>query len=135
MERGGDLDPGETAMNEFRRLEIVDKLKLELNVLQDGGYGRSVRTPRVEPLYLRDSVTCLNFGRQEEEREPCYHCFLMDFVPADRAGRELPCHHIPLNNTGDTIASLQESGDKDRLEQVLREWLATTIKRLETQQT
>lgn len=135
MERVGDRVSGETAMNEFRRLEIVDKLKLELNVLQDGGYGRSVRTPRVEPLYLRDSVTCLNFGREEEEREPCYHCFLMDFVPADRAGRELPCHHIPLNDAGDTIASLQESRDKDRLEQVLREWLTTTIKRLETEET
>jgi hypothetical protein len=135
MEPVSELGSGVTAMDQFRRLEIVDKLKLELNVLQDGGYGRSVRTPRVEPLYLRDSVTCLNFGREEEEREPCYHCFLMDFVPADHAGRELPCHHIPLNDAGDTIASLQERGDKDLLEQVLREWLATTIKRLETEQT
>ena len=122
-------------MNDFRRLEIVEKLKLELSILQDGGYGRSVRTPQVEPLYLRDSVTCLNFGREEREREPCYHCFLMDFVPAERAGRELPCHHIPLNEAGETVASLQESGNKDRLEQALKEWLTTTIGRLETEKT
>jgi hypothetical protein len=122
-------------MNDFRRLEIVEKLKLELNILQDGGYGRSVRTPNVEPIYLRDSVTCLNFGREDSEREPCYQCFLMDFVPAERAGRELPCHHIPLNDAGETVASLRGSGDKDRLEQALKEWLTTTIQRLEAEKT
>lgn len=120
-------------MNDFLRVETIEKLKLELNILQDGGYGRSVRTPRVEPVYLRDSVTCLNFGRTEPEREPCYRCFLMDFVPAEQAGKELPCHHIPLNDAGDTIASLQESKNKERLEQALREWLVNTIKKLEAE--
>jgi hypothetical protein len=125
-------DLEERSMNESKRSETIEKLKLELNILKDGGYGRSVRTPQVEPVYLRDSVTCLNFGRHED-REPCNHCFLMDFVPADQANLVLPCHHIPLNNQGDTIASLEARGDKDRLERALAEWLVTTVKKLEAE--
>lgn len=116
--------------NSSKKIETLEKLKLELSVLKDGGYGRSVRTPQVEPIYLRDSVSCLNFGRHDD-REPCDHCWLMEFVPKEKADMELPCHHIPLNNAGETVASLQESGNKERLEQVLGEWLSATIRRLE----
>ncbi|MDD5543557.1 MAG: hypothetical protein PHX83_10330 [Acidobacteriia bacterium] len=117
-------------MNETERIEVVEKLKLELNILKDGGYGRSVRTPRAEPVYLRDSVTCLNFGRHED-REPCDRCFLMEFVPQEYAHRELPCHHIRLNDTGETLASLEARGDKDHLEAALGQWLKNTILELQ----
>jgi hypothetical protein len=103
-----------------------------MNILQDGGYGRSVRTPRVEPIYLRDSVSCLNFGRHED-REPCDHCWLMDFVPPEYSALELPCHHIPLNTAGDTLASLEELGDKERIAKTLHDWLQTTIRKLEVE--
>lgn len=118
-------------MKDSRRLETIEKLKLEMSILKDGGYGRSVRTPRVEPTYLRDTITCLNYGRQEEEREPCERCFLMEFVPPEHAQLELPCHHIPLNASGDTIASLRDKGKREQLEQALLEWLDNTIRRLE----
>lgn len=121
---------GENMMNETKRHEIIEKLKLELNILKDGGYGRSVRTPHIQPAYLRDSVTCLNFGRLKD-REPCDHCFLMDFVPQENSGLELPCHYIPLNEQGDTLASLDARGETERLEQALAEWLDTTIHQLE----
>ncbi len=124
----------EKAMNESKRLETIEKLRLELGILKDGGYGRSVRTPRLEPVYLRDSVTCLNFGRHED-REPCDHCFLMEFVPEQYANQELPCHHIPLNAAGDTVASLEAKNDKDQLEKVLAEWLAATIQKLQQERT
>ncbi len=117
-------------MNEQKRIETIEKLKLEQGILQDGGYGRSVRTPRVEPQYFRDSITCLNFGLIED-RQPCDHCFLMEFVPRDKQNLELPCHHIPLNAEGDTIASLENQGNRGRLEEVLAQWIARTVERLE----
>jgi hypothetical protein len=42
--------------------EIIEQLKLERDILRDGGYGRSVRTPWQPTTLFRDSVTCLNFG-------------------------------------------------------------------------
>lgn len=123
----------EIAMRDSRRVEIIEKLKLEMSILKDGGYGRSVRTPQVEPVYLRDTITCLNYGRQEEEREPCERCFLMDFVPPEAASRDLPCHHIPLNSAGDTVASLRNKGNREQLEQALLEWLDHTVRKLESE--
>lgn len=119
-------------MNDTKRIETIEKLKLELNILKDGGYGRSVRTPRLEPVYLRDSVTCLNFGRHED-REPCAHCFLMEFVPENFVHQELPCHHIRLNAAGETIASLDARNDKEGLEAALKEWLKDTIQKLQNE--
>lgn len=118
-------------MNEAKKIETIEKLRLELGILKDGGYGRSVRTPRIQPSYLRDSVTCLNFGRHED-REPCDHCFLMEFVPPNSSHLELPCHHIPLNQDGETIASLEASNDRDHLEEVLADWIRNAIKQMES---
>ena len=49
-------------METTRREEIIQQLKLEKSILEDGGYGRSVRTPRKPTIYSRDSITCLNHG-------------------------------------------------------------------------
>jgi hypothetical protein len=46
--------------------------------------------------------------------------------PAQR-GKKLPCHFIPLNPEGETIYSLLRIGDIEKLEQLLVEWLDTTI--------
>lgn len=121
-------------MDESRRLETIEKLRLEMSILKDGGYGRSVRTPQVEPVYLRDTVTCLNYGRLEQEREPCENCFWMEFVPTEKAHQDIPCHHIPLNESGDTVAELMARGERDRLEQALIEWIKRTLKKLESEQ-
>ena len=77
------------------REEVLEMLKLEIGMVADGGYGSSVRTPRVEPQHFRDSVVCLNFG-EKEKPEPCDRCWLMDFVPPEHQKRELPCHHIQI---------------------------------------
>ena len=42
-------------------------------------------------------------------------------------GKKLPCHFIPLNLEGETIYSLLRIGDVEKLEQLLLEWLDTTI--------
>jgi hypothetical protein len=36
-----------------------------------------------------------------------------------------------LNEQGDTIAALEESGDRDKAEEALKEWLDRTILQLE----
>ena len=114
----------------FDKRDVIEKLKLEAGILRDGGYNPSVRDPHTQPRIFRDSVTCLNVGL-EVKKEPCDNCLLMLFVPPERRKLETPCHHIPLNEKGDTVASLEASGDRDKLEKTLLEWLETTVSREE----
>ncbi|MCL6565614.1 MAG: hypothetical protein K6U09_04240 [Acidobacteriia bacterium] len=116
----------------FDRQELIDKLKLEIEVIEKGGYYPSVRQPRQLPRIFRDSVSCLNVGL-EVKREPCLHCFLMEFVPPEHRDKEEPCHYIPLNEQGDTVASLSAAGDRDRLQDAVLQWLKTTVARLEAE--
>ncbi len=111
---------------------IIEELKLERDVLRDGGYGRSVRTPWKGTRLLRDSVTCLNFG-EEEKAFPCHDCTLWEWVPVDHRKEEIPCHFIPLNDKGESIHTLEESDDRDHAEELLMAWLDLTIQRLEEQ--
>ena len=115
---------------EFDRKQMTERLKLEILVLEGGGYRPSARAPYPQPQYFRDSVGCLNFALQQKE-EPCLQCALMAFVPPEHQEEENPCMHIPLNAGGDTIASLEASGQRDKVEGLLREWLHATLARLE----
>ena len=54
----------------FDPREMIEKLKQEIRVIEEGGYYPSVREPRKAPRIFRDSVSCLNVGL-EEKREPC----------------------------------------------------------------
>jgi hypothetical protein len=110
--------------------ETLDKLKLERSILKDGGYGRSVRTPWKAASLFRDSVICLNFG-EAARKHPCGECLLWSWVPESGQQEDIPCHHIPLNDKGDTIASLESGTDREEAEQSLLTWLDATILRLE----
>ena len=110
--------------------ETLDQLKLERSILRDGGYGRSVRTPWKPTSLFRDSVTCLNFG-EAVRRPPCSECLLWSWVPESGQQGDIPCHHIPLNDKGDTIATLESGADREEAEQSLLNWLDATIQRLE----
>ena len=110
--------------------ETIEQLKLERSILKDGGYGRSVRTPWKPTSLFRDSVTCLNFG-EEVRKHPCSECLLWEWVPESRQTEDIPCHHIPLNEKGQSIATLQEASDRENAEQALLGWLDATIQRLE----
>lgn len=115
--------------------EMIDWLKLEIEVIEKGGYSPSVREPRKQPQIFRDSVVCPNMGL-EEKIEPCSHCFLMEFVPAEHRDRaDNPCHFIPLNDNGDTVASLAAAGDDEKAQTLLLSWLYKTIARLEKELT
>jgi len=113
----------------FDKNEIIDNLKLELEVLEKGGYAPSVVEPHWAPRVFRDSVSCPNLGL-DFKVEPCSNCYLTYFVPTEHRDKETPCHHIPLNERGDTVASLSQAGDNKLLQSTLRSWLQKTIFRL-----
>src|SRR5574337_2082722 len=90
----------------FDKKEMIEQLKLEIEVIETGGYHPSVREPRRDLHTFRDSVSCLNVGL-EEKKHPCSSCFLIEFVPPEyRNSNDDPCHKIPLNERGDTVESL-----------------------------
>ena len=108
------------------KLELLKKLKFELAFVEDGGYGRSVRTPHQSTSPFQDSLTCLNFG-DPSRSHPCAECVLMQYVPESRKGEDVPCHHIPLDQWGRTISTLDSNGR----EEALKRWLRHEIARLE----
>jgi hypothetical protein len=58
----------------------------------------------------------------------------MPFVPNECRSEPVPCHHIRLNEVGETIDSLYRTGTRGELEEALRNWLTATIKRLDDEQ-
>jgi len=112
-------------MSEEKR-ELLEKLKFELAFLEDGGYGRSVRTPHQATSPFQDSLTCLNFG-DPLRTHPCAECVLMQYVPESSKGEDVPCHFIPLDRERRTIATL----DATEADGALKQWLRHEIGRLE----
>ena len=110
--------------------DLIEQLKLERSILQDGGYGRSVRTPRKPTELFRDSVTCLNFG-EAVRKHPCSDCLLWAWVPEERRDEDIPCHHIPLTESGESIETLDTEGSREKAEGALLGWLNKTIQELE----
>jgi len=115
---------------ELTKQELIEKLKLELDVLDKGGYAPSVREPHRMQRVFRDSVSCPNVGT-EIKQVPCGACYLIEFVPQEHKGKEDACHYIPLNARGDTAISLLEKGGEEALHSALHKWLQDTIAWLE----
>jgi len=112
--------------------ETLERLRFELKFLEDGGYGRSPRTPWRPSLVFEDSPTCLNFD-DVSRPHPCGECFLMQFVPHEHQEEEIPCRHIPLTEDGQTIEHLYRTGTQIELEEALKLWLQKRIAQLEAQ--
>lgn len=111
--------------------DILELLKSELDFIEKGGYGRSVRTPWKPSSSFRDSLTCVNYALPQKAH-PCSECHLIDFVPADKRSEDLPCHAIPLNAAGDTVESFELGDNQTKLEEALKEWMRSKIKEIET---
>ncbi|MBI3406289.1 MAG: hypothetical protein HY046_12620 [Acidobacteria bacterium] len=45
--------------------------------------------------------------------------------------KEEPCHYIPLNEKGDTVASLNERGDEEAVKREMLGWLRRNVDRME----
>jgi len=112
--------------------DILEVLKFELAFLEQGGYGRSVRTPWKPTSIFQDSITCLNFG-EPQRVHPCSECLLIDFVPPQEREAEVPCHHILLNAQGETVDAVNRYDNQQELEEKVKGWLRATIQRIETQ--
>jgi hypothetical protein len=110
--------------------DILDVLKFELSFLEQGGYGRSVRTPWKPTSVFLDSPSCINFN-DSGRPHPCNECLLTDLVPLKNQKEDIPCHHIPLNPQGETVHSMERQREQIELEDTLKSWLRETIQRIE----
>ena len=110
--------------------DMLEVLQAELDFIEKGGYGRSVRTPWKAKSPFQDSLTCINYTYLEKVH-PCSECHLIDFVPGDRRSEEIPCHFIPLNESGETLEQLEAEDDQQKLEEALKAWLRAKIKEIE----
>lgn len=114
-----------TAMAKDDR-DILEILNEELNFIEKGGYGRSVRTPWQPKSAFQDSLTCINYA-DPDHTHPCNECHLSDFVAPEHQHEEVPCHFIPLNETGETIDGLELADNEAKLERKVEDWLRTRI--------
>jgi len=110
--------------------DILELLKDELDFIEKGGYGRSVRTPWHSKSTFQDSLSCINYG-YPYRAHPCNECHLLDFVSPEHRTEEIPCHFIPLNTDGETIEDLELKDDQAKLERKVSEWLRAKIKDIE----
>ena len=69
--------------------DVLNLLKEELAFIEQGGYGRSVRTPWLPKSPFQDSLTCINYGYPYRAHS-CVECHLMDFVPGEHQGEGVP---------------------------------------------
>jgi hypothetical protein len=131
--KSGPIGRGGFAMSDDKR-DVLEVLKFELSFLEQGGYGRSVRTPWKATSAFQDSPSCLNFN-DPARPHACSECLLTDFVPQESREESIPCHFIPLNNIGETVDSLERQSHQLELEEALKKWLRATIARLESDRT
>lgn len=114
--------------------EILEVLQGELDFIEKGGYGRSVRTPWLPKSIFQDSLTCLNYG-YPYRAHPCSECHLLDFVAPENRSQMVPCHYIPLDKAGETIEELESEGNESKTQRLVRGWLRTQINLIGTQRT
>jgi hypothetical protein len=112
--------------------DVLEVLKVELEFLEDGGYGRSPRTPWRSPYVFEDSLSCLNFN-DPARPHPCSECLLIQFVPGERRNEGVPCRFIPLTEKGETTDYFYACGTQGELEEALAGWLRSQISRIEEQ--
>ena len=110
--------------------DTLEILRAELDFVEKGGYGRSVKTPWQPTSVFQDSPICLNFA-DAERPHPCNECLLIDFVPAADRTQDVPCHFIPLDNSGVTIDELEWKENQREIAEAVKNWLKASIERLE----
>lgn len=110
--------------------DILDVLKFELGFLEDGGYGRSPRTPWRAPAIFEDSPVCPNFC-DPAHTQPCESCLLAQFVPQQQRKENVPCRFIPLTQEGQTVEDLYRTGSQAEMEEALAKWLRAQIAHIE----
>ena len=110
--------------------DMLELLKEELSFIEQGGYGRSVRTPQQPKSVFQDSRTCINYA-DPNHSHPCNECHLLDFVSPEHRNEAVPCHFIPLNDAGETIEDLEQKENEAKLERKVKDWLRARIREIE----
>jgi hypothetical protein len=110
--------------------DILELLKSELSFIEEGGYGRSVRTPWLPKSVFQDSLSCLNYG-YPYRAHPCTECHLLDFVAPENRSQSVPCHSISLNEAGNTIEELETEGNEAKMQRAVKSWLRGKISQIE----
>ena len=111
--------------------DIVEALKLELEFIEMAellGVGPAGLLQ--QGSIFHNSPICANL-RKSDPADPCSRCPLLAFVPAHRRFESVPCHHIPLNATGETIATIDFRNQQYRLYGGVKHWLRSAIVWLE----
>jgi hypothetical protein len=125
------MEPQQGGVMATEDRNLLDVLKFELEFLEKGGYGTSPREPWRCPLIFEDSPSCMNFDTKDAPA-PCEECVLMQLVPREDYDKKIPCRHIPLSPNGETLESLYRWASQREIEDVMRNWLRTTIEKLES---
>jgi hypothetical protein len=107
--------------------DILEILKAELDFVEKGGYGRSVRTPWLPTSMFQDSPSCFCFPLHDHNDT----CMLMQFVPVEHREEGVPCHHIPINEAGETIELLERTGSQEEIDTKVKAWLRGKIAQIE----
>jgi len=110
--------------------DILEILKGELDFIEKGGYGRSVRTPWLEKSVFQDSLSCINYA-DPKHSVPCSECRLLEYVDTAQQVEAVPCHFIHLNEAGDTIEELENTENEAKLEKEVKDWLRARIHEIE----
>jgi hypothetical protein len=108
---------------------LLTALKEQLVFFENGGYGHTFRSGWRPTLLLRDSPLCLN--AMFPGTRSCRECILLNLIPIEKRGCLLPCHQIPIDEAGVTIAKLYDEGTPERLDRTFHDWLCATIRQLE----
>lgn len=56
---------------------------------------------------------------------------IVGVYPEESRQQTVPCRHIPLNESGETLATLYNTGTNEEIQLTLREWLLKRIAELE----
>ena len=110
--------------------DLLDVLKSELEFLDHHGYRRSAETAWRPRFIFEDSPSCINHDCADKPH-PCTDCVLTYVVPPEQRSTNVPCRHIPLTASGETLDSLYRYCDTNEIESTVRSWLQATIMHLE----
>jgi hypothetical protein len=110
-------------MDKLRRQ--LEALRKELEFLDSGGYRMQMGWR--SPLVFEDSPIC---PKTPLSACPNPNCVLLDLVAEEYREQVIPCRHIPLNEAGETLSSLYNTGSMAEIEIVLRAWLKKEIEEL-----
>jgi len=110
---------------------LLQALKTELNFFEAGGYGQTFRSDWRPTLLLRDSPACINYNSTGQQTS-CRQCPFFTLVPQAQRNAIVPCHHIPLDARGNTVAKIYRTGTQKELDERYRDWLSALIREIET---